>query len=160
MLLQALGLCVCGALLGLLVNTVRGNGLAWVTAAFDYQLSCEEKMGDARGNTVSVDMMAAALANVDVAVVDIRSVDAYAAGHLPGARNIAVSVVSATPPALMNPLAAFKEVLIYDQGAELGRAEEFAGELQAAKVTAVRFLDVGYNGWVAAGRPVTVGAQP
>lgn len=159
-MLQALGLCAAGALLGLVVNTLRGNGLPWVTAPFDYQLSCEEKMGDARGNSVSVGEMARALGRADVAVVDIRSAETYAAGHVPGARNVAVSVVSATPAALMTPLAAFQEVLIYDDGAELGRAEEFAGELQGAKVTRVRFLDVGYTGWVAAGHPVSTGVQP
>ena len=43
---------------------------------------------------------------------------------------------------------------------DLKDKDEFAGELATAQVTHVRFLDVGYRGWVAAGRPVTTGVQP
>jgi 3-mercaptopyruvate sulfurtransferase SseA len=157
---QALGLCALGVVLGLCVNAVRGGGLPLVTAPFDYQLACEEKMADARGNTVTAEQLAQLLKDPQRAVLDIRSAEVYAAGHIPGARHVAVSVVSATPPALLKPLAGLAGVVVYDDGAELGRAEEFAGELEAAKVGNVRFLDVGYAGWVAAGREVKTGGEP
>ena len=63
-----------------------------------------------------------------------------------------------TDPAALAALVKHRRIVIYDEGEDLAKAEEFAGELKGAGD--VRFLGPGYAGWVAAGRPVATGARP
>jgi rhodanese-related sulfurtransferase len=91
------------------------------------------------------------------AIVDIRPAETYAEGHVPGARSVPVSVVAPTDPAALAALKKFAQVIVYDEGDDLVKAEEFAGELKARNV---RFFKPGFAGWTAAGKPVTKGPTP
>jgi rhodanese-related sulfurtransferase len=159
-LLQAVILTAAGALVAVVANTVRAHGLPWTARSFDYQISCEENLVAAQNRTFTVDDLRKVLGLKDVVVVDIRSAADFAAGHVAGARSLPVSSIMPTDPAKLAALKPFRFVVVYDAGAELGRAEEFAGELKNAGITDVRFLGVGFAGWRAAGGAVATGGTP
>jgi rhodanese-related sulfurtransferase len=158
--LKALVLSVVGALLGLGVNAVRAHGLPLKARGFDYQISCEAATVASTNRTLTPPEAAKLRAEKDVALVDIRGAEAYAAGHVAGAQSLPVSSVMPTDPAKLAALSKYRVVIVYDQGEELGRAEEFAGELTTAGVKDVRFLGGGYQAYAAASQPVTTGASP
>jgi rhodanese-related sulfurtransferase len=157
---KALVLAVVGALLGLGVNAVRARGLPFVARSFDYQITCEEATVASANRTLAPAEAAKLRAGKDVAVIDIRSAEAYAAGHVAGAQSLPVSSVMPTDPAKLAALKGYRIVIVYDEGEELGRAEEFAGELKTAGVKDVRFLGGGYKAWAAASQPATKGPTP
>jgi rhodanese-related sulfurtransferase len=157
---RALALTLVGALLGLGANAVRARGLPLVARSFDYQISCEEAMVASANRTLTPAETAKLRAGKDVAVVDIRSAEAYAAGHVAGAQSLPVSSVVPTDPAKLAALAKYRVVVVCDEAEELGRAEEFAGELKTAGTKDVRFLQGGYRTYAAASQPVTTGAAP
>ena len=157
---QALVLTVVGALLGLGANAVRARRLPLVARSFDYQISCEEATVASANRTLTPPEATKLRAGQDVALVDIRSADAYATGHVAGAQSLPVSSVMPTDPAKLAALNKYRVVIVYDEGEELGRAEEFAGELKTAGVKDVRFLGGGYKAYAAASQPVTTGVSP
>ena len=159
-LLQSLTLVVVGSLLALGVNSGRARRLPLVASAFDYQFRCEEPAVAAANRTLGVDEVARLRDRSDVAIVDIRAAEAYAQGHIPKAHSVPVSILAPTDPAKLAALSRYRTVVIYDEGDDLVHAEEFAGEVTAAKVADVRFLAPGLKGWVSAGRPITTGAAP
>ncbi|MBI5480892.1 MAG: rhodanese-like domain-containing protein [Deltaproteobacteria bacterium] len=157
---KALVLTVIGGALGLGVNAVRARGLPLVARSFDYQISCEEATVASANRTLTPPEAAKLRAAKDVALVDIRSAEAYAAGHAAGAQSLPVSSVMPTDPAKLAALTRYRVVIVYDEGEELGRAEEFAGELKTAGVKDVRFLGGGYRAYAAASQPGATGASP
>ena len=157
---RALALTVVGALLGLGVNAVRAHRLPLVARSFDYQISCEAAVVAAADHTLAPADLAKLRAGPNVALVDIRGAEAYAAGHAAGAQSLPVSSVMPTDPAKLAALTKFRTVIVYDEGEELGRAEEFGGELKTAGAKDVRFLRGGYKAYALASQPVRTGVNP
>lgn len=113
----------------------------------------------ARGRIKEIDpdVASAALSEADV-VIDVREADEYAAGHIAGAINIPRGLLefrlSSTPELDSRAL----RVVLYCKTS--GRAA-----LAAVAMTDMGYLDVhsiagGYDGWVAAGKPVVKPAVP
>jgi rhodanese-related sulfurtransferase len=160
-IVRTLALSVIGALLGFGVNAVRAHRLPLVARSFDYQIECGMPgVAPMEGNTVAPADLAKLRAAPGVVLVDIRSADAYAAGHVAGAQSLPVSSVMPTDPAKLAALSKSRTIIVYDDGEELGRAEEFGGELKTAGAKDVRFLRGGYKGYAAASQPVTTGVSP
>ncbi len=86
--------------------------------------------------------------NGHVQVVDVRSEDEYAAGHLPGARHIPLGRLESRLSGidLSRPV-----VLACETGS---RSSIGCSLLQARGATAVRNLEGGFTGWAAEGLPV------
>jgi phage shock protein E len=86
----------------------------------------------------------------DVLVLDVRTPAEFAAGHVPGARNVSHDQLATR----LEELAAFKdkEVVLYCRS---GRRTKLAGQtLQAAGFTRLRHLEGDYPAWEAAQRPI------
>ena len=84
----------------------------------------------------------------DAVVLEVRSSNEFAAGHLPQARNIPVEDVAKRAA----ELAANKPVIIYCQSGN--RAGKAAAALRATGREQVYVLDGGLQGWQQAGLPV------
>jgi len=107
-------------------------------------------------------------------LLDLRPPDAFAAGHIPGAIHVdlwGVSLID-TDPAPLNAFMwmiehvlaahgvdAATPVVIYDEHSGIRAARAF-WFLEYFGHPSVRLLDGGFNGWTAAGCPVTRDAQP
>ena len=107
-------------------------------------------------------------------LLDLRPPEAYAAGHIPGAIHIdlwGVSLIDTDPAPLnafmwmiehvlaVHGVDAATPIVVYDDqsGVRAARAFWF---LEYFGHPSVRLLDGGFNGWVAAGLPVTREAEP
>jgi thiosulfate/3-mercaptopyruvate sulfurtransferase len=107
-------------------------------------------------------------------LLDLRPPEAYAAGHIPGAIHIdlwGVSLIDTDPAPLnafmwmiehvlvVHGVDAATPIVVYDEqsGVRAARAFWF---LEYFGHPSVRLLDGGFNGWVAAGLPVTREAAP
>lgn len=92
------------------------------------------------------------------AIIDVREADEYAAGHLAGAINLPRGLLefklSGTPALEQRDLA----VVLYCKTS--GRAALAANTMQSMGYLNVVSIDGGYDGWLAAGKPVVKPAPP
>ncbi|MEV8441673.1 rhodanese-like domain-containing protein [Actinosynnema sp. NPDC051121] len=96
---------------------------------------------------IDQDAFADRLAKGDAFVVDVREAREYRPGHVPGARNVPMSVL----PARVGELPKDQPVFVICQAG--GRSARAAGLLRAVGVDAVDVLG-GTGAWIASGRPV------
>jgi rhodanese-related sulfurtransferase/predicted transcriptional regulator len=111
-------------------------------------------LGDRAGvEQVTVDELAARLAEGRVVLLDVRSRTEYAAGHLPDAVNAPIDELDAAIDGLPHDA----EVVAYCRGPYCVYADD-AVRLLRARGRAARRLDVGFPEWRRAGRPVATHA--
>lgn len=91
----------------------------------------------------------------EVAVVDVRPVEEYQAGHIPGA----VSLPLRDLERRLAELPADREIVAYCRGPYCVMAVEAVGRLRARGFRALRLED-GVPDWRARGLPVAVGLEP
>ncbi|MDH3746945.1 MAG: rhodanese-like domain-containing protein [Gammaproteobacteria bacterium] len=95
------------------------------------------------------------LVNNDAAVIDLRSAEAYARGHIVNARNIPSDELDAR----LDKLGSLKSkpvVIVCEAGVTSGKAVE---TLRNAGFASVYDLKGGMNGWSQAGLPVVTGKK-
>ena len=86
-------------------------------------------------------------------VIDVRDPAEYVGGHVPGARNIPLSLV----PVRLSELPRDEELYVVCAGG--GRSVQAADFLTRAGYNAVSVVG-GTSAWISAGRPVATGARP
>lgn len=106
---------------------------------------------------IDPDVASAALSVADV-VIDVREADEYAAGHIAGAINIPRGLLEFRLSSMPELDSRALRVVLYCKTS--GRAA-----LAAVAMADMGYLDVhsiagGYDGWVAAGKPVVKPAVP
>lgn len=106
--------------------------------------------GDDAPDPVSRDELAARIAEGSVTILDIRPADEFAMGHIPGARNVALSELDRIGSEL-NPGA---EVVAYCRGPYCIYAHQAVAALRRHGIQARR-LEGGLPEWRADGRQVT-----
>ncbi len=85
-------------------------------------------------------------------LLDVRTADAYAAGHLPGARNIRLPQID---PKEKDPdLDRYKTIIVYDQNRGSASGMAVAKRLLIADYDDVRLFEEGFDAWKRAGLPV------
>lgn len=146
------------ALLGIAVGV--GNHWSRLGVAFTHPESAEvceasEFVGEPRGLPIRE---ASALCSApDVIVLDVRSAELYAAGHIANAEHLPCSR-GALGEALEDRLHAASAVIVYGQTAE--EARPVATSLMQQNVLNVHVLEGGYPAWEAAGLACSSGACP
>lgn len=107
-------------------------------------------------NMMSVESAdAVKLINNDAAVIDLRTSESYARGHIVNARNVPLDELSAK----MDKLAALKKkpvLAVCEMGVSSSKA---VTTLQQAGFESVYNLKGGMNGWTQAGLPVVTGKK-
>jgi len=102
-----------------------------------------------RVEAVTATDLAARQARGEVLLVDVRSAEEFAAGHIPGAVNLPLE--SVTRASL--PQASGHEIVLYCRSGK--RSNIAATRLAEAGMPVVRQLDGGIQGWEAAGLPTS-----
>lgn len=105
--------------------------------------------GDAAGDISQTELRAAIDAPRAPLVLDVRTPEEYASGHLPGARNVPIDQL----PARTGELTAYRDqpLVVYCERGP--RAAKAALELAAAGFTSVRSLAGHMSAWREAGLP-------
>lgn len=111
---------------------------------------CERAGGPASGGEISADELAARIRNGSPPVIlDVRTPEEFAAGHIPGAINIPYDQLSTRTGEL--PATKSEEIVVHCQsGKRAGMAEKV---LEEDGYTNVRDLSGHFSGWQASGRP-------
>ncbi len=108
------------------------------------------------GNMLSVDSTdAVKLINNDAAIIDLRTAESYARGHIVNARNVPMDELDAR----LEKLSALKSkpvLTVCDMGMSSTKA---LNTLQQAGFESVYSLKGGMNGWSQAGLPVVTGKK-
>ena len=117
-------------------------------------LSCQSQQADFK--SVSVEEFAQVLTDTSVVLLDVRTVEEHMAGHIEGtALHIDVLKSDFDTLAVAN-IPAGSTVALYCRS---GNRSKRAASSLASKGYRVIELATGYNGWVQAGRPVTVAKE-
>ena len=104
--------------------------------------------GTEDGGTISPQELLSAAGRADAPLVlDVRSAEEFAGGHVPGARNVAYDQVAAR----LGELGPAREVVVYCEKG--GRAAKASEVLRSAGFT-VRHLAGDMSGWRAQGLPI------
>jgi rhodanese-related sulfurtransferase len=143
---QSLGLAVAGAMLGLLLNAVRSDGVSvlrpFVPAA-EGPAECVAATGPARIGVGEAQHLLEARAAV---FGDVREAAEYAAGHVVDAVHLPCS---AEAPDWLANVAKSSTVVLY--GASDADADPVAQSLRASGYGDVRVLSGGFPAWQASG---------
>lgn len=100
---------------------------------------------------VPVEAADAAIAEATI-LIDVREPDEFRQGHLPGAINMPRGLLEFQLGA--NPACADADLVAVVYCKTSGRAALAAQTMQSMGYTNVRSISGGYDGWVAAGKPV------
>lgn len=100
---------------------------------------------------ITQEELSARLGSGSATVLDVRPADEYAAGHLPGAINVPLSVLASR----LGRLPRGREVVAYCRGPYCVMSFEAVAALRAKGFRARR-LDTGYPQWRAAGLPLEI----
>ncbi len=90
-------------------------------------------------------------------VLDIRDEEAFAAGHIPGARRITLPEVDPDDPA--PSLRKYSAIVVYGEDPGSAVAKAMAKRLIGAKVTDVYLLEGGMAAWRGGGQRTTSSAE-
>ena len=132
-------------------TAVRGVAVEHVASV---EVLADAYLGDrTEVESVSMDDLAARLAEGSVVLLDVRPRAEYRAGHLPEALSAPVDEL----PAVVDALPGGVEVVAYCRGPYCVYADD-AVRLLRARGRAARRLDVGFPEWRRAGLPVAVPA--
>lgn len=116
--------------------------------------SCAKNISDKSVDLLDVQQMSRihARASKDVLIIDARSAEAYAAGHIPGARNIRLPEVREDDrdPALDK----YKQIVVYGQNPGSAPAMALAKRLLTAGYSDVVLFKPGFDAWKSSGMPV------
>ncbi len=93
-----------------------------------------------------------------VVLVDARSTQSFAKGHIPGAISLPADEVW-EQQAKLAELVRARAVLVYCDDPRCDAAERLADQLLAHGCQAIAIYHAGIRGWIEAGRPVTRGEE-
>jgi hydroxyacylglutathione hydrolase len=139
-----------------LVRGLAGIGLDRVTGVAGSELLDDWCAGQGALQTIAaIDHVEldAALRGKHVAVLDVRTVAEWSAGHVPGATNIPLGEL----PSRVGELPRDRPLVVHCQAG--GRAAIAASVLSARGVADLRLYAGGYTEWIAAGHPTASGAD-
>ena len=120
-----------------------------LVAALALTAGCQAQ-GSAGGDASQAEVLASIESKQPPLLLDVRTPEEYASGHVPGALNIPIDEL----PARIGEISAQREqpVVVYcERGPRAARAE---GELVAAGFTSVRPLAGHMSAWREAGLPI------
>lgn len=129
-------------------------GLCLVAMSISLLVGCGDKISDSDVLTVSLAEVRRLVDSDKVLVLDPRSAEQFAAGHIPRARNIQLSQVSEKSENLDPTIADFGTVIVYGDDPGSGVAKGMTKRLLRAGQTGARFFMGGLSEWRRSGLPV------
>jgi rhodanese-related sulfurtransferase len=161
MLKQALLICLLSLGAGALRQFAR-HGIAWNGRWPTESTSAEEayKMMAREGDPAFVPLadVIAIQENQKATLVDARSAEEYAAGHIPGSRSLPYYEMDKRQAVALEGLALDAPLVLYCEGVGCELSFFLGRELQAQGYTNISIFYGGYPEWSNAGLPVAKGA--
>jgi rhodanese-related sulfurtransferase len=147
--LQALGIVVIGAGLGLLANSVSPHRIALITPP---------KKTPVAGELLTLEQAQTLWSSGAAIFLDARAPADYQAGHIAGAFNLPAEAFEAHYPQVA-PMLSFETLLVvYCDGVDCELSQRLADQLRQLGHRQVRQLHNGWTVWRTAGQPIETGA--
>lgn len=155
--LESVGIVLFSVCLALASNQIRRDGLPWVrpkhpSSGTTVAIAPQE-------GVVSLQELEAALKRTGVVLVDARSSEEFAAGHLPDARNLPYFAGPEAFTVFLQEVPFDLEVITYCEGLECSGAETLALQLRQLGYNKVRIFAGGWEEWTKHNRPVVRGGN-
>ena len=159
-LLEAAAILLAAVAAGLLTNAIRADGIALGKGRGRAPASAfEQLILRSRGAIREIGLEEAVEAHErGVLFLDARSPAEFAAGHVPGARNLYFAL-AAYASELVPELDPAREIVVYCQSSSCNESRELARALYESGFKAIFHLHDGYLAWESAGLPVAVGGE-
>lgn len=149
---ESLGIVLCSVCLALASNHVRSDGIPWVRPKASPPRAAAP--GDQQQGVVSLEELAGKLNTPGVVVVDARASEEFAAGHIPGTRNLPYFAGPEVFTSFMQEVPLDLEVVTYCEGAECSTADTLALQLRQLGYGKVRVFAGGWEEWTRHHMPI------
>ena len=151
---QAALLMLLSAAVAMLTNVFRPNPLPWT------QSYSQEKLAAIPADKLLTPKQAIKIRNRgDVLFVDARPAEDFAAGHVPGALSFPFDPFADGLEERLHRLPKNKTLVLYCSSLNCHLAEDLAETLELYDFGSIKILAEGIESWVAAGGPVSKGAN-
>ena len=101
-----------------------------------------------------------ALTAADGLLLDARTAEDYAAGHIPGALNLPAEKFDAAYPALKDTLESAPRLITYCDGGDCELSKQLGEVLKGQGFKRVQLFAGGINAWIEAEKPLREGKEP
>lgn len=150
-------LMMLGALTASIANAARTRPLPWV---LDYQSSIIDNKQLESGLLVTLEDLRVAQQNATAAIIDARSTDLYAAGHLEGAYNVPSNAIEASMASVYQNVPQSQRIIIYCDGGNCEASHRVAEFLTASGFKDVRMFKEGWELLGPSDLPKATGSEP
>lgn len=155
-ILQLAGLLAFSTLIAFAVNAVREESLPLVMP-FPPEYQCPSRLSQAVG--IGVEEALVRYKGEQALFVDARPKASFDKGRVEGALSVPYSLIDPVPADVLASLRKAGDIIVYCNSMQAERSRLMAGEISAAGLKAVSFLEGGFLEWVKAGGPY-IGQKP
>ena len=151
-IVECIGIFLFAAALAFLTNFFRSDGLPLLRPKL-LPLSAE----DNQGNSISLQTLKEKFEQPRVIILDARSPDEFAEGHIPGAKNLPYYEFAEKASVVLKAIPLDREIIAYCEGLECSNAEDLAFLLKENGYAQVKVFEGGWEEWKENGMPVKRG---
>jgi len=116
--------------------------------------------GSARPSAAGADTSLAAALAAGAVLLDARTADVYAAGHIPGALNLPAAEFDQAYPGLKSRIKAASLLVVYCDGGDCELSHDLAGMLKDMGHGPIQLFPGGFDAWMEAGHDMREGPEP
>ena len=151
---QGVVLVVAACVLAGVSNGLRSDGIPWVG---DWSAASSATTDDGLGLEISLEEAQILFFTKEAVFLDARSPEAYARGHIEGARNLPWVFFEERAPAVLADISKETPIVTYCDGEGCALSAELAVALMARGYDQVKVLANGWSVWVENGLPTASG---
>jgi rhodanese-related sulfurtransferase len=148
-------IAVCSSLVGLLMNHLSPTGIPVFMRATAPHLPLPQGV-----TTMALPQVRAVVGANSMLVLDARSAEEYAAGHIPGALSLPLDAFEERFLDLAEIIGGAPEVLVYCASEDCGDGAGLADRLREACQGRVYLFEHGWRKWSEAGYAIAKGNRP
>jgi rhodanese-related sulfurtransferase len=151
-IVECIGIFLFATAVAFLTNFFRPDGLPLLRPKL-LSLSSEEN----HGNSISFQSLKEKFKQPGVIMLDARSPDEFAEGHIPGAKNLPYYEFSEKASVVLKEIPLDREIITYCEGLECSNAEDLVFLLKENGYAQVKVFEGGWEEWRENGMPLKRG---
>ena len=153
-IVECIGILLFATALALGTNFFRSDGLTLLRPK-PLPVSAEDNQGD----SIPLQTLKGKLQQPGVIILDARSPEEFAEGHIPGAKNLPYYEFAEKASVVLKKIPFDREIIAYCEGLECTNAEDLAFLLKENGYVQVKVFEGGWEEWTKKGMPVKRGAE-
>jgi rhodanese-related sulfurtransferase len=151
-IIEFIGIFLFATILAFVTNFFRSDGLPLLRPKLLSPLS-ENK----DSNTISLQTLKGRYEQPGVVILDARSPEEFAEGHIPGAKNLPYYEFSEKASVVLKDIPCDREIITYCEGLECSNAEDLAFLLKENGYALVKVFEGGWEEWRENGMAIKMG---